>query len=182
MKKIYEDLLSLDIGLGASALSDEMLRRIPPATRQHNLLCWDIAAQGLQRMKHVVVTRQLKSFARRFDWNMDGLNFERSYFDAVVLTDVHQRIGWVSNGFRGMTGYRSSEVLNRKPSFLQGPATDQATLHTIREAITNRQPVKAVLVNYRKDQSVYHCHVDMMPLLNRQRVLTHFIAFETALD
>ena len=52
--------------------------------------------------------------------------FQEDY-DALVLTDSKQKIIWVSDGFREMTGYNKKFAVGKRPSFLQGEMTSLKT-------------------------------------------------------
>ena len=58
--------------------------------------------------------------------------FQEDY-DAIVLTDTNQKILWVSDGFRDMTGYSKKYAVGKRPSFLQGEETSKSVKNQIRE-------------------------------------------------
>jgi len=62
------------------------------------------------------------------------------------------------------TGYRLTEVLGRSPRMFQGPRTDPAALRTFREALMHWQPVRQVVLNYRKNGSTFWVEIDLSPL------------------
>ncbi|SFU45642.1 PAS domain S-box-containing protein [Pustulibacterium marinum] len=82
----------------------------------------------------------------------------------------------MNHGFTDMIGYSKSEALHRTPKFLQGADTSAQTKKRIKDNLAQNKPCKEVLINYRKDQTPYHCEVHIIPLYNQQT--THFIAFE----
>ena len=97
---------------------------------------------------------------------------------AVVLTDADRHILWVNDGFQEMTGYSLPEVVGKKPSFLQGRNTDQRTIARLRHRLSQGEPFKEQVVNYRKDGTEYVCVLAIHPIHNKQGNLTNFIAFE----
>lgn len=150
------------------------------------LLSWDIfmehyhglslqtdqVARDLQMLQHFALKHQ---WASRFTFtpHLQQTN------SAIVITDPGQQIVWVSHNFENMTGYRPEETIGRRPSFLQGTATDRESLATVRESITRQVPVlEQVIINYRKTGEMYLCQVDIHPVRNFAGELTHFIAFE----
>lgn len=96
----------------------------------------------------------------------------------LLLTDSDRVILWVSQSFMRMTGHRVAEVLGQKPSMLQGSATDWHVAHQTRTQLSRAQPVRAELLNYRKDGTTYTCRVAIDPLCNARGELTHFLAVE----
>jgi len=124
-----------------------------------------------------------QTLAKVNDWVLTKFLREEllSGSQAVVITDVNQLIQYVNESFEKMTGYVSEEAVGRRPSFLQGQATSLATRQRMRDAIGKRKPINGRLINYRKDQTPYVCHVKIRPILNRQKEVVNFIAFEEEL-
>ena len=92
--------------------------------------------------------------------------------DAVLITETSPldepgpRITYVNDAFAKMTGYQAHEVLGRNPRFLQGPGTDAATTAQIRAALERGQPVRADLLNYRKDGTPFWVEISIFPVRN----------------
>ncbi|WP_435625709.1 PAS domain-containing protein [Flagellimonas sp.] len=103
---------------------------------------------------------------------------QNSNYEALVVTDTNKNIIWVNNGFREMTGYSKSFAIGRKPSFLQGKKTSQETKEEIRLLIKQQKRFSKSLVNYRKNGEEYLCHIDVLPLYNSNKKVTHFLAME----
>ena len=97
---------------------------------------------------------------------------------AVIVTDPMQRILWTSCGFARMTGYSYCEAYGRKPSFLQGPATEERVRAEIREALSSQRAFEGDIINYRKSGELYTCSVQIRPVFDRDDRLVHFIALE----
>lgn len=57
-----------------------------------------------------------------------------------------------------------SEVLGRNCRFLQGPGTDHVQVDRLRSAITHRQDISTVLLNYRKNGEPFYNALQMGPL------------------
>lgn len=100
-------------------------------------------------------------------------------FMAVIVTDIHKRIIWVSGYFKTMTGYSIDEVVNKNPKFLQGSSTNAITLNTLRKKIGEQKKFKGVLMNYKKNGEPYECNVEISPIFDAQGKHVHYIAFET---
>ncbi|HEX2202239.1 MAG TPA: PAS domain S-box protein [Longimicrobium sp.] len=92
--------------------------------------------------------------------------------DAVVVTEPEPldgrgpRIFYVNEAFTRMTGYAPGEVVGRTPRILQGPGTAPDTTRRIRAALERREPVRAELLNYRKDGSPYWVEISIAPVLD----------------
>lgn len=147
--------------------------------KHHPLLSWDVASQAPFRQKGYFERLAFAEAHRTQQWQFPFPVIDSTGFEAIVLTDVDQRIVWASPGFRTMTGYTVKSALHRKPSFLQGRDTDLATRHAIRAALQARKPVAATLVNYRRNGEPYTCYVDIVPLFSAAGQLVNFMALET---
>jgi len=85
-----------------------------------------------------------------------GAAVER-FNDIVMVTESGPieepglRVLFVNPAFERITGYRASEVLGRSPRFLQGPETSRQEIERIEAALHARKPVRAELLNYKKD-------------------------------
>lgn len=148
---------------------------------QHPLLCWDIASQAPFRQRSWADLRELDGLKRKYRWDIDANRVAVYPFDALIVTDLFEKILWVSRGFESMTGHTPESALNRRPSFLQGKQTDIETKARIRNAITLFQPITSSLINYRKNGSAYICRIEIIPLLTEDKDVTHFLAIEKEL-
>jgi len=70
-----------------------------------------------------------------------------------VVTDPSQDdnpIVYANTAFLNLTGYGPEEIVGRNCRFLQGPATDRATVAAIRDAVAAERPIRTEILNYRK--------------------------------
>jgi len=165
---------------------------IPSDTRKHNdvvryhpLMSWDIASGKPEFLytnnpEAMREWQSLKRLIQQMDWifPVDVTPYLCLQKRAVVVTNLNKEIVWVSRNIESMTGYSPAELMNRKPDFLQGEATDQCILQHIRQRLKAQKSLTAQLVNYRKDGSTYVCELRVYPLLNHKQTITHFIALE----
>jgi diguanylate cyclase (GGDEF)-like protein/PAS domain S-box-containing protein len=104
--------------------------------------------------------------------------------DAIVITEAEPfdqpgpRIVWVNKIFYERNGYRPDEVIGNTPRMLQGPGTDRATLDRVREALTKWQPIRAELLNYRKNGTSYWNEFEVVPVANEQGWYTHWVSVQ----
>ncbi|MDP3190001.1 diguanylate cyclase domain-containing protein [Rhodoferax sp.] len=104
--------------------------------------------------------------------------------DAVVITEAEPfsqpgpRIVWVNKIFYERNGYSPEEVIGNTPRMLQGPGTDRATLDRVREAMTQWRPIRAELLNYRKDGTSYWNEFEIVPVANEQGWFTHWVSVQ----
>lgn len=96
----------------------------------------------------------------------------------VLISDENHLIIYANASFTSITGYESAEVLGRNCSFLQGPATDPATIAKIRSAIHSGQPFEGELLNYRKDGVPFWNELSIAPILDEAGEPVRFIGIQ----
>lgn len=105
--------------------------------------------------------------------------------DGVVIAKASPATGpgsakivFVNPAFSRMTGYAFEEIVGRTPRLLQGPGTCRETLDRVARAVRRREPVRAELLNYRKDGEAYWVELNIVPLRGPAGRVTHFASIE----
>lgn len=105
--------------------------------------------------------------------------------DIIVVTEAQDidsptgpKIVYVNKAFEQLTGYTSQEVIGETPRILQGKGTDPIARERIRAALKATAPVRETLLNYSKTGKPYFLEMNIIPLENKQGVVTHFAAIE----
>ncbi|MBZ9626716.1 PAS domain-containing protein [Psychroflexus sp. CAK1W] len=151
------------------------------------LLSWDIYSEyifnffkSLRKKKEI---ERLNQFQEKFKWDfqIEETLFKNEY-KALVITDKNQKIIWVNEGFKDMTGYSLNFVINKSPKFLQGEKTCRKTLQNIREHLAKNSICEESMVNYRKDGREYICEIKIYPILNSNHKVEHYLALENELQ
>jgi diguanylate cyclase (GGDEF)-like protein/PAS domain S-box-containing protein len=133
-------------------------------------------------MTFIVVTLfEMEDVTRLFSFEQ----IVQSAEDIVIVTDADEldepsgpAIVYVNKAFETLTGYTAQEVIGETPRLLQGKFTDQATRDRIKAALRQKLPVREVLLNYSKTGKPYFLDMNIIPLKNRDGVVTHFAAIE----
>lgn len=134
-------------------------------------------ANGLALQIHdITARRRSQEQLRLLEGSIARLN------DLVIITEAGPfnepgpRIVFVNDAFEARTGYTRQEVLGRSPRLLQGPQTQRDRLDRIRSALEQWQPVRMDLINYRRDGEPYWVDLDISPVWDASRRLTHWVA------
>ncbi|RAJ27786.1 PAS domain S-box-containing protein [Gelidibacter algens] len=183
MTKKLAGMMGLDIYLSSMKEHD-----MDPADYEMNsnlslmpLLSWDIynahyfsRLQEFQRTQDIL---KVEALGQKLNWtsNINDL-FKNEEFEAILVTDLDQKIIWVNDGFTEMTGYTKTEALRKTPRFLQGPKSSSETKDRIRQKLSGIEPFTEVIINYKKNRDPYKCEVKIFPLYNEET--THFMALE----
>lgn len=145
----------------------------------YTLLSYDVSALGIANFKQQVIDRiKITEFAEKFAWQADLQDILQHNYQALVITDTKKQIQWLNAGFEQMTGYQYSEVIGKKPSFLQGKETEKEAVVLFREKIRQGKDFEASITNYRKNGEKYLCHVRIFPMYNAQNQISHYLALE----
>ena len=184
MKHNLSEMMCLDIYL--SQLPSQEVDKIKNTTHHSNikalpLMSWDL--YGSQVHKSQVASaksaelNQIITLSKKFQWKNDfNALFQQHEYDALIITDMSQKIIWLNNGFSSMTGYSKKYALHKTPRFLQGPESSHEVRKRIKQKIQLDQPFNETILNYKKDKTTYKCEVKIIPLYNNGT--THYIAFE----
>jgi two-component system, sensor histidine kinase and response regulator len=98
--------------------------------------------------------------------------------NSVMITHLDGRLVWVNDAFTRVTGYTLEEVIGRKPSFLQGPATAEAAIRHMREALSAGCGFQTEVINYTKSGAPFYHAIDCQPVIEGGSV-SGFIAIGT---
>ncbi len=133
--------------------------------------------QGLAlRLHDVSGAHQSQEQLRLLEGSIARLNDLVIITEAGPLDEPGPRIVFVNEAFERRTGYAAAEVLGRSPRLLQGPDTQRDRLGQVRSALQQWAPVRVDLVNYRKDGTPFWVDLDISPVWDAARRLTHWVA------
>lgn len=106
-------------------------------------------------------------------------------FDSVMITAAHDnRIVYANKAFEKLTGYKTKDVLGKDPGFLQGPATDRATIDRLRTDLKANRRFEGRTINYRADGTPFVMHWRIVPVRSgrgKTAAVTHHVAIQRVL-
>ncbi len=104
--------------------------------------------------------------------------------DIVMVTESYPieepgpRVLFVNPAFEKVTGYRVEEVLGRSPRFMQGPGTSHDEILRIEAALRARKPVRAELLNYKKDGTAFWVEIEANTTVSPTTGTEYFVFIE----
>lgn len=96
--------------------------------------------------------------------------------DAIVITDLQGVIEYVNPAFEQITGYRRHEAIGSKPSLVKSGQHDAAFYSRLWTTILSGQVFHAMLINRRKDGSLYYEEKTISPLKDDQGRIVNFVS------
>ena len=87
----------------------------------------------------------------------------------------------VNSAFCDLTGYAESDVVGRNCRFLAGESTEPWVTSQIRDAIRDRRPILADILNYRRDGTAFRNGVMITPLFDPEGGLAWFLGSQVDL-
>jgi PAS domain S-box-containing protein len=97
---------------------------------------------------------------------------------ATVVTDPREQdnpIVAANEAFSRLTGYDAAEVVGRNCRFLAGARTEAWASQALRDAVRERRPAFAELLNYKKDGTVFLNAVMIAPRFDDRGELAYFV-------
>ncbi|TFZ03731.1 bifunctional diguanylate cyclase/phosphodiesterase [Ramlibacter humi] len=127
-------------------------------------------------LRDVTSRRRAQEQLRLLEGSIARLNDIVIITEAGPFSEPGPRIVFVNEAFERRTGYSRDEVLGRTPRLLQGPNTQRRALDHIRAALEEWRPARVDLINYKKNGEPFWVDLDVSPVWDKQRKLTHWVA------
>lgn len=96
--------------------------------------------------------------------------------DGVFITDNSGQIEYVNPAFERMTGFSGREVSGRDPGLLNSGRHDKAFFRRMWQTLHEGQVFRDTLINRRKDGREFYEEKAIMPLLDAQGGISHFVS------
>ncbi len=139
---------------------------------------------GLSPMQHgdvpmvVVVVRDVsrwRDIAERMRVQATALE---ATDEGVLITDRRGTITWVNPAFTRLTGYEAEEVVGENARILKSGEHEEGFYRSMWETITAGRTWRGVLVNRRKDGTLYDEEQTITPVLEDGGEILHFVAIK----
>jgi PAS domain S-box-containing protein len=99
----------------------------------------------------------------------------------VTISDPNQRdnpLIFVNRAFTHMTGYSDQEAIGRNSRFLEGKKTDPLAAAAIQQALVDVKPIRAEILNYRKDGSAFWNDWSITPVFDDRGLLVYWVGIQ----
>jgi len=85
---------------------------------------------------------------------------------------------YANKAFEELTGYSQAEIIGKNCRFLQGDDRDQPGRYQIAEAMKNQGSVEVTLRNYKKDGTLFHNRLKIIPLFDNKKRVIYYLGVQ----
>jgi PAS domain S-box-containing protein len=138
------------------------------------------------------VVQEQQSDDSLFQKNLNSIELDTNDFKMLmslktarqnfVISDVSKPdnpLVFASQGFLEMTGYQLSDVLGKNCRFLQGPGTNKKIIEKMVAGIRGQYDTLSLIMNYKKDGSMFWNKLFISPLRDNQGKVTHYLGIQS---
>lgn len=94
---------------------------------------------------------------------------------AISITDLKANILYANQAFNDVTGYVPEDLIGRNESILSNHTTPNLVYQTLWGRLSQKKPWVGVLVNRRKDKSLYLAELTVAPVTDEKGDVTHYL-------
>jgi PAS domain S-box-containing protein len=87
-------------------------------------------------------------------------------------------IVYANKAFERLTGYTQEDIIGHNCRFLQGEDRDQSARFEIAAAMKKHEGVEVTLRNYKKDGTLFHNHLKVIPLFDRKHRVIYYLGVQ----
>lgn len=94
---------------------------------------------------------------------------------AISITDLKANILYANRAFTQVTGYAEEEVIGKNESLLSNHTTPRLVYQALWGRLAQQRPWSGMLVNRRKNNSLYLAELTVAPVVNEQGKTSHYL-------
>ena len=96
--------------------------------------------------------------------------------DIIFITNSEGIVEYVNPAFEALSGYSSQEIIGQTPAILNSGQQPPALYRELWETIRSGDVFRSILVNCKKDGSLYYVDESITPLRDATGRITHFVS------
>jgi len=85
---------------------------------------------------------------------------------------------YANKAFENLTGYSQEDIIGFNCRFLQGEDREQPARFQIAEAMVKHEGVEVTLRNYKKDGTLFHNHLKIVPLFDKKQRVMYYLGVQ----
>lgn len=85
---------------------------------------------------------------------------------------------YANKAFENLTGYGQEDIIGHNCRFLQGNDRNQEARYQISEAMKNQKSIEVTLRNYKKDGTLFHNKLKIVPLFDRKKRVIYYLGVQ----
>lgn len=94
---------------------------------------------------------------------------------AISITDLQANILYANKAFSKVTGYNSEEVIGKNEAILSNHTTPRLAYQALWGRLLQKKPWSGLLVNRRKDDSLYLAEISVAPVFNEKDDVVYYL-------
>ncbi len=98
--------------------------------------------------------------------------------NGVLITDPDRKILWVNKAMTTLSGYSEQELIGQTPRILHSGKQDRGFYRSMWETIRNGRVFEGRIVDRRKDGSFYTVETVIIPMMDADGVVTHYVGVQ----
>jgi len=87
-------------------------------------------------------------------------------------------IVYANKAFEDLTGYSQEDIIGYNCRFLQGEDRQQEARFAIAEAVKHHKAVEVTLRNYKKDGTLFHNRLKIVPLFDKKQRVIYYLGVQ----
>lgn len=87
-------------------------------------------------------------------------------------------IVYANKAFERLTGYSQEDIIGYNCRFLQGEDREQEARFLIANAVRNHEAVEVTLRNYKKDGTLFHNRLKIVPLFDKKQRVIYYLGVQ----
>ena len=150
----------------------------PIRNRDGSLHICEISAQQIEisgEQCMISISRDITESSQLQEKLRQAATVFESTAEAVMITDLEQRITAINRAFTQITGFSEEEALGQTPRLLSSGQHDRTFFATIWHQLAREGHWQGEIINQRKSGEHFPCRLTISAVRNPEQQVTHFV-------